>query len=134
DGADSNGQSDTAGEPAGNMDPKFAGMPPSMIEAMANADPRHGEMLTLSSGCTGCHSTDPNMLMAGPTWYNISANAPTRVAGESAGLYLYTSITDPNAYIVDGYQPNIMLQTYKDTLPEQDLADIIAYLLTIRGR
>ena len=131
---DSSSQTSTAGESAENVDPKFAGMPPSMIEAMANADPRHGEMLTLSSGCTGCHSTDPNMLMAGPTWYNISANASTRVPGESAGFYLYTSVMDPNAHVVDGFQPTIMLQTYKDTLSETDLADIIAYLMTIRGR
>jgi hypothetical protein len=46
-------------------------------------------------------------------------------------MYLYTSITNPNAYIVEGYQPNVMIQTYGQTLSDQDLADILAYLLTL---
>ena len=101
---------------------------------MAGADPYNGETLTLSTGCTGCHSLDPNQFMAGPTWYDLAAVAASRVEGQSAGLYLYSSIIDPNAYVVEDYQPNIMLQIYNETIPEGDLADIIAYLLTIRGR
>ncbi len=116
------------------MDPALAGMPENLLAAMADADPDNGEMLTLSTGCTGCHSLDPNQFMAGPTWYNMAETAANRVEGESAGLYLYHSIVEPNAYVVENFQPNIMLQIYNDTISQDDMADIVAYLLTIRGR
>jgi hypothetical protein len=32
--------------------------------------------------------------------------------------------------VVEGFQPNIMPQTFKDTLSSQQLADVIAFLLT----
>jgi hypothetical protein len=121
-------------EPAASVDPTLAGMPDSILDNMAEADPDNGESLTLSNACTGCHSLDPNQIMAGPTWYNLAERAADRVEGQSAGLYLYNSILHPNDYVVEGYQPNIMLQIYQDTLSEQDLADIISYLLTLQGR
>jgi cytochrome c551/c552 len=125
---------DEADGAAEEVDPVLAGLPDSLLAAMAEADPDRGETLSLSAGCIGCHALDPNQFMAGPTWHNMAEIAATRVEGESAGLYLYRSIMEPNAYIVEGYQPNIMLQIYDDTLAEQDLADIIAYLLTLRSR
>ena len=125
--------SDAAGSSAA-VDPILAGLPESLLAAIADADPDNGETLTLSVGCIGCHSLDPNQFMAGPTWYDMAQTAAGRAEGESAGLYLYHSIVDPNAYVVEGFLPNIMLQTYKDTLAEDDLADIMAYLLTVRGR
>jgi len=108
-------------------------LPAGVAAALAQADPMRGQQLTLSSGCIGCHSLDPNQVMPGPTWRNVAVTAATRVEGESAQVYLYNSIIHPNAYIVEGFQPNIMLQIYQDTLSEQNLADLIAYLLTLRG-
>jgi cytochrome c551/c552 len=108
-------------------------LPPGIVAALAQIDPMRGQMLTLSSGCIGCHSLDPNQVMPGPTWRNIGNVAATRVPGESAELYLYNSIIHPNAYLVEGFLPNIMLQIYQDTLSEQAQADLIAYLLTLKN-
>ncbi len=99
---------------------------------MTDADPARGEQLTLTNGCIGCHALNPNQVMAGPTWHNVGATAATRVEGESAALYLYNSIFHPNDYVVEGYMPNIMLQIYEQTLNDQDIADIIAYLLSLQ--
>lgn len=114
------------------VDPVLAGLPAPIVAALAHADPEHGQQLTLSNACIGCHNVNPAVQMTGPTWHNIANTAATRVPGESAGLYLYHSIIRPNQYVVPGYQPGIMIQTYQDMLSDQDLADIIAYLLTLK--
>jgi cytochrome c551/c552 len=106
---------------------------PGVAAALLRADPMRGQQLTLSSGCIGCHSLDPNQVMPGPTWRNIGNVAATRVPGQNAELYLYNSIIHPNDYLVEGFLPNIMLQIYQDTLSEQNLADLIAYLLTLKN-
>jgi hypothetical protein len=73
------------------------------------------------------------MMMVGPTWYNLAETAATRVPGQSAEAYLYNSIIHPNDFVVQGYLAGIMLQTYEQTLSDQDLADLITYLLTLHA-
>lgn len=124
-----------AGEqPAEEESAGATALPDSLMTAIENADLERGEQLTLSSGCTGCHFMDPNQIAVGPTWYDLAATAAERVEGQSAELYLYNSIIHPNDYVVEGYTTNVMLQIYQDTLSEQDLGDIIGYLMTLRGR
>ena len=108
-------------------------VPEAVTAALAVADPARGQQLTLQNACIGCHNLDPNVQMAGPTWANIANTAATRVAGESAEEYLYNSIVHPNDYLVEGYMAGVMLQNYGDTLSDQDIADIMAYLLTLQG-
>ena len=108
-------------------------LPENIAQALTDADVDNGEALTLSSACIGCHSLDPNQPMPGPTWSNVAITAATRVEGQDADAYLYHSIVNPNEYLVEGFQPNVMLQIYRDTLSDQAIADIIAYLLTLKG-
>ena len=46
----------------------------------------------------------------------------------SASAYLYDSIVHPTDYIVEGYAPS-MAQDFGQRLTQQELADIVAYLL-----
>jgi hypothetical protein len=55
------------------------------------------------------------------------------VAGQSAEFYLYNSIIHPNDFVVEGFLPNLMPQLYEATLTEEQIAHMIAYLLTLRG-
>lgn len=48
----------------------------------------------------------------------------------SAREYLYQSIVDPNAYIVEGYQAGLMQQNYAAILSPQQMADILAWIET----
>jgi cytochrome c1 len=71
----------------------------------------------------------------GPTFPGdppLAARAATRKSGYSAELYLYESIVEPNAYIVPGFQKDIMPGNADETLTDQDLADLIAYLMTMK--
>lgn len=105
--------------------------PPGFPAALQSADAQRGQQLAATSGCTGCHSLNPRARMVGPTWYDLAETAKTRVPGQSVEAYLYTSIVHPNAYVVPGYAPNIMVQTYGRTLGEGEIADLVSYLLTL---
>jgi hypothetical protein len=59
----------------------------------------------------------------------IAARAATRRPPLSAAEYVYESITTPTAYVVEGFQP-AMPPNYPERLTDQELGDIIAYLLS----
>ena len=86
------------------------------------------------NACIGCHSLDKDVKLVGPSWYGVADRAKERVPGLSAEEYLYTSITQPNEYLVEGFPAGLMLQTYRDTLSDQDFADIIAFMLTLKDK
>ncbi|MGB0385058.1 MAG: c-type cytochrome [Ardenticatenaceae bacterium] len=79
--------------------------------------------------CAVCHTLDDQKLV-GPGLANIGIRAAERVDGQAAESYLYQSITDPAAYVVDGYV-HVMPENYGEALSEQEIADLIAFLRTI---
>lgn len=115
-------------------DQVMAGLPDDVMQALASATPANGETLALTFACIGCHSLDPNAVMAGPTWHNVGDTAVVRVPGESPAFYLYQSITAPNAHIAAGYPSNIMPQNFNETMSLQQIADMVAYLLAQNGQ
>jgi cytochrome c551/c552 len=106
-------------------------VPAGFAAALEEADATRGQQLTLSYGCIGCHPLDNSMLMVGPTWHNLKETAAGRVPGQEAAEYLYTSMVRPNAYVVPGYLPSVMVQSYGQQLGEQELVDMVKYLLTL---
>lgn len=106
-----------------------AGLPEDFASALASASVAEGETAALANGCVGCHAMDPDQQMTGPTWFHMGDTAVNRVPGESPALYLYHSIVQPNSYVVEGYPQNIMPQNYTDLLSQEQLADLVAYLL-----
>jgi mono/diheme cytochrome c family protein len=111
----------------------LAGLPEDVAAFFPDqADPATGEQLAVSTGCTACHSLQPGVIQAGPSWYNMGNVAVTRVEGESPALYLYNSIIHPNDYVVEGFISGIMPQIYDGLLTDEQLAHIVAYLLTLR--
>jgi cytochrome c len=111
----------------------YAGLPADIAVFFPDqADPRAGEQLALTSGCTACHSMQPGVVQIGPSWYGAGDHAVTRVPEQSPALYLYTSIVRPNEHVVEGFQPNLMPQIYEQTLTDEQIANMVAYLLTLR--
>lgn len=123
----------SAAEGNTGTDAALTGLPESIVALLPSANVAHGGELVVQQGCTACHSMEKDMKVIGPSFYASGQIAATRVAGESAGLYLYNSILHPNQYVVDTFLPGLMPQTYGDQLSEQELADVIAYLLTLQA-
>lgn len=84
-------------------------------------------------GCITCHSLEPDVVMTGPSQSDVGARAAGRVPGLSAEEYLRQSIVDPNAHLVEGFEAGVMYQTFGDELSEQDINDLVAYMLTLTG-
>ncbi|MDE0197687.1 MAG: hypothetical protein OXK78_05800 [Caldilineaceae bacterium] len=113
----------------------LAGLPEEIV-ALIPGDAERGLDLTVPHNCIGCHVTDNSLVDVAPTWLEIADTAVGRaeqlgLAGPA--LYLYTSIINPNDYIVDGYTSDVMPETYSEDLSEQDLADLLTYLLAQRA-
>ncbi len=117
---------------AGTAPAASAAVPAGFAAALATADSAHGQQLALANGCGGCHALAAGQPSVGPPWQGLAVTAAARVHGQKAADYLYTSITQPNAYIVPGYPPNVMVQTYGQTLAADELAAIVKYLLTLQ--
>ncbi len=85
-------------------------------------DPAAGKQVFDAQGCGSCHAFEP----AGSTG-NVGPNLSEALKGKDAA-FIQQSIVDPNAEIADGFQPNIMPQTYGSQLSDKQLADLVAFL------
>lgn len=100
-------------------------------------DAANGETLFSAQGCAGCHGALDGSIPAGvgPSLANITVDGATRVAGQSADQYVYESILNPNAFIVPECptgacsDPSLMRGDYAFVLTEQNMVDLLAYLL-----
>jgi cytochrome c551/c552 len=107
-------------------------------EATQAGDPARGESLykqaTIGSesapGCVICHSLEPGETLVGPSYAGLARRAEDAAADKSAAEFLRDSIIDPDAEISEGFFAGVMYQNYGDDLSEQDIDDLVAFLLT----
>lgn len=108
---------------------------------LPEGDPNNGEILAESFACTTCHIAAPT----GPYW--LASDTETAIGERSEARlsqpdytggastpeeYLFESIANPSLYLVNGFADGVMPNNYSSTLTEQDIADLIAYLLTLK--
>jgi putative redox protein len=109
----------------------------SMIDPLEIGDPERGReifetgggVLAGASTCSGCHSLDGTE-KAGPSLQGISVRAGDRVPELSAVEYLEQSIVDPPAYVVEGFPSYRMPKAYPIWLNEEDIDNLVAFMLT----
>jgi cytochrome c2 len=82
--------------------------------------------------CSTCHHkiTGQCGFSVGPNLAGIVERASRRVEGMTATDYMRQSILEPRRFVVPGYR-NMMYSDYNSHLTEQDVLDLIAYLLTL---
>lgn len=96
-------------------------------------------------GCFVCHSTAPGVTLIGPSLFDVSNHAlgygPESIEGPGTGNiaydYIHTSIVDPPffiAHLPDGQAswPVPMAVGFGDVLTEQQLNDVIAYVMSLK--
>lgn len=102
------------------------------FNALPQGDAAAGQAIFTSAGCAACHSLDPEVKIVGPSQAGAATRAATRKPGYPAELYLYESVTQPGAYLVEGFADGVMPPDFKTKLTPQELADVIAFLLTLQ--
>lgn len=96
---------------------------------LADADPARGEDALRRHGCLSCHAGAAVANNLAPGFEGIATRAETIRPPLTAAAYLYEAIVYPTAFDAGGFSA-MMPQNY-GSLPEQDLGDMIAYLLTL---
>ncbi len=135
---------------SGGVQPAFQGVGSDLTVQLPAGDAAHGEQLfaqkvKMASGtnapCTACHSLAPGEVKTGPSLAGVASRAGTREPGKTAEQYIRESIQQPNIYIVsDDPAHNYKGTNGKSLMPEglanlmspQDLADMIAYMQTLK--
>ncbi len=74
--------------------------------------------------CAMCHGAEDG---TGPSLGTLTREAATRVEGLSAEAYIYQSIVDPTAYVVEGYAP-MMPTDFAERLTEQEIRDLVVFV------
>lgn len=94
-----------------------------------------GEALIKRLGCTGCHTTNGTALI-GPTYKGLYGSKVTVMTSgrervvTADDAYIKTCITEPNVNLVKGFPP--VMPSFKGRLTDRDIADITAYIKTLR--
>lgn len=105
-----------------------------------SGDPKRGEELyhqtvigpNAAPGCATCHSLEPGKTLVGPSHAGVATRAATAVSGVSAEDYLKQSILTPDAHITEGFTAGVMYPNYGKDLTEQEINDLVAYLMTLK--
>jgi cytochrome c2 len=109
----------------------------SCTAAPPQGDPAQGarlfyaEQIGEAPGCKTCHSVAPGEVIVGPSLAGIAYRAGSRESGVTAEDYIRQSIIEPNAYTVDGFSTGVMYQKFSEELSEEQLRDLIAFLLSL---
>jgi cytochrome c oxidase subunit II len=83
------------------------------------------------NGCNVCHSSDGTKLV-GPSYLGTFGNTRTVISGNSEretladSAYIYTSIMNPDADVVKGYNKGLML-SYQELISDEEVGHIISY-------
>jgi len=85
-----------------------------------------------TAGCKTCHSLEAGTVIVGPSLAGIATRAATTVPDLSAEEYLRQSILEPDTYLVKEYPASIMPNVWAKQLSEEQVDQLIAYLLTIK--
>jgi hypothetical protein len=84
--------------------------------------------------CLTCHTIGKTGALRFPDLEGVAVRAKTREAGLSDVDYFAQAMYDPNAYIVEGFNPGMpVINKPPIGLTDQEILCVIAYLQTLGG-
>ena len=101
------------------------------FEALPAGDAAAGAVVFAGEGgCRGCHALTPETRIVGPSLAGVAARAAQVSDDYSAELYLYEALVEPDVQVAAGFPAHVMPANFRQRLSAQQLADIVAFLLT----
>ena len=76
------------------------------------------------TGCSTCHSRTEGEEIVGPSLARIGSRANSE--------YIRESILEPDAEIADGFNEGTMPDVWEDELTQQQIDQLVGYLLTLK--
>jgi mono/diheme cytochrome c family protein len=123
----------------GQMVPQKEVLPPQ--ETVLAADMTTADMVKVGSEimagkglCLTCHTIGKSGALRFPDLDGVAARAQSRVPGLSDIDYMAQSMYEPDAYIVEGFNPGMpVINKPPIGLTDQEILCVIAYLQTLGG-
>jgi cytochrome c oxidase subunit 2 len=106
--------------------------------AEGSAPGSEGLNIMINQGCNACHSSDGSKII-GPSYLNLYGEKQVVIRDGKEVMvtvddeYIKRAIFDPNSEIVKGY-PKGLMQSYKESLSDDDVPKIIEYLKTLHDK
>jgi mono/diheme cytochrome c family protein len=94
--------------------------------ASAEAGRELFEMTVIGSqaGCSTCHSLNEGEVIVGPSLAGIGSRQDE--------AYIRESILEPNAVLVEGFPADTMPDVWDDELSQEQVDQLVAFLLTLK--
>jgi cytochrome c551/c552 len=117
-----------------------------------NTTPSGSELLFIQKGCIACHTVEEgttsseaaasqqaaNPEQIGPSMVGVATRSLETIkhpdytgSADTVEVYLKESILKPEIYVVPDYEP-LMPPTYSETINEQELTELVNYMLTFK--
>jgi cytochrome c2 len=82
--------------------------------------------------CSTCHYVERhNYPLLGPDMVGVPRRAAGRIPGLSAAEYIRRSIVEPDFHVVENYPASTMNPGYAERLTQQDVNDLVAFLMSL---
>ena len=97
------------------------------------AQAKSGEQIFTAAGCAGCHTFTPagSTGNIGPNLDDLASAAGDREPGKSAEDYIRESLTQPDAFLAEGF--GNAMPSYEGRLTDEQVQAIVDYLLQTGG-
>lgn len=97
------------------------------------AQAKTGEQIFTAAGCAGCHTFAPagSSASIGPSLDELADAAGNREPGTSAQDYVRESLTQPDAFLVEGF--GNAMPSYEGRLTDEQIQALTEYLLQSGG-
>jgi cytochrome c oxidase subunit 2 len=104
--------------------------------ATAGGDPlAAGRKIFTDTGCNACHTLADagSTATVGPELNDLAAQAAkyAKRQGQTPAEYVKSSIEDPNAFVVPGFQKDLMPGDFANQLSPAEIDTLVEYLLTV---
>ena len=105
---------------------------------LGKGDAQAGQTIFAENGCVACHAVTSDAPPGiGPSLAGVASRSREAIqkpdytgAAETVEAYLWESITNPSVYLAQE-QGATMPNTYQQSLEEQEITNLVAYLLTL---